>query len=140
MPLLSFLKRQPERASSGATQYTNLLSAYCVTKAALAMLVQAMASELGAFDIRVNGVLPGVIETGMTLPTLNNNAEQRQYMVRETPAGRLGRPDDVAAAVEYLMSSSAGFVTGQCLAVDGGQTLLGQPQWYRTDFSARRSP
>jgi len=122
-------------ASSGATQYTNLLSAYCVTKAALAMMVQAMAAELGVRGIRVNGVLPGVIETGMTAPMLGSAESQRDYLQRETPLGRLGRPEDIAAAVEYLASPGASFVTGHCIAVDGGQTVLGQPQWYLTDFT-----
>jgi NAD(P)-dependent dehydrogenase (short-subunit alcohol dehydrogenase family) len=124
-------------ASSGATQYTNLLSAYCVTKAGLAMLVQAMAAELGPYNIRVNGVLPGVIETGMTAPMLGNGDGQRGYLLRETPMGRLGRPEDIAAAVAYLASPAASFVTGHSIAVDGGQTLVGQPQWYVTDYTRK---
>jgi NAD(P)-dependent dehydrogenase (short-subunit alcohol dehydrogenase family) len=122
-------------ASSGATQYTNLLSAYCVAKAGLAMLVKAMASELASYDIRVNGLLPGVIETGMTAPMLSDGNDHRDYLLRHTPAGRLGSPEDIAGAVSYLASHDAAFVTGQCLAVDGGQTLLGQPQWFATDYS-----
>ncbi|NKQ56116.1 SDR family oxidoreductase [Amycolatopsis sp. K13G38] len=125
-------------ASSGAVQYTTLLSAYCVTKAALGMLVQAMAAELAAFDIRVNGVMPGVIETGMTAPVLDHNERQRRGLIRRTPAGRLGRPEDIANAVAYLCSPEASFVTGHSIAVDGGQTVLGQPQWYVTDYSQKR--
>lgn len=121
-------------ASSGATQYTNLLSAYCVTKAGLAMLVKAMASELGPHHIRVNGVLPGVIETGMTSPMLDSGDDQRNYLLKNTPAGRLGLPEDIAGAVAFLASSDAGFVTGQSIGVDGGQTLVGQPQWFVTDY------
>jgi NAD(P)-dependent dehydrogenase (short-subunit alcohol dehydrogenase family) len=120
--------------SSGATQYTDLLGAYCCTKAALWMLVRGLASELGGHGIRVNAVLPGVIETGMTSPMLSGPDDHRSALLRATPAGRLGAPDDIAAAVAYLASNEAGFVTGIAIPVDGGQTLHGQPQWYTTDY------
>jgi NAD(P)-dependent dehydrogenase (short-subunit alcohol dehydrogenase family) len=121
-------------ASSGATQYSDLLLAYCASKAALAMLVTGMASELGAHRIRVNGVLPGVIETGMTRPALDSNDDQRQALLTSTPVGRLGLPEDVASAVHFLASDEASFITGHCMPVDGGQTIHGHPQWYYTDY------
>jgi NAD(P)-dependent dehydrogenase (short-subunit alcohol dehydrogenase family) len=125
--------------SSGATQYTDLLGAYCSTKAALWMLVRGLASELGGHGIRVNAVLPGVIETGMTSPMLGGPEDHRSALLRATPAGRLGAPDDVAAAVAYLASDGASFITGIAIPVDGGQTLHGQPQWYATDYRERSS-
>jgi NAD(P)-dependent dehydrogenase (short-subunit alcohol dehydrogenase family) len=121
-------------ASSGAVQHTDLLSAYCATKAALRMLVSGMASELGTHRIRVNAVLPGVIETGMTAPMLEIPDEHREALLATTPVGRLGNPEDVAALVEFLASPASGFITGQAIGVDGGQTLKGQPQWYHTDY------
>jgi NAD(P)-dependent dehydrogenase (short-subunit alcohol dehydrogenase family) len=121
-------------ASSGATQYTDLLFAYCATKAALAMMVVGMASELGNHRIRVNGVLPGVIETGMTAPMLGSSDEQRQELLKATPVGRLGRPEDVANTVRFLASEDAAFITGHCVPVDGGQLIHGHPQWYYTDY------
>jgi NAD(P)-dependent dehydrogenase (short-subunit alcohol dehydrogenase family) len=120
-------------ASSGAVQYTDLLGAYCATKSALAMLVQAMASELGAYQIRVNAVLPGVIQTGMTAPMLGSNDGQAASLMRSTPLGRLGAPADIARTVQFLASDGAGYITGQSIGVDGGQTILGQPQWYVSD-------
>lgn len=122
--------------SSGAVQHTDLLSAYCATKAGLLMLAVGMASELGNHRIRVNTVLPGVVETGMTAPMLrgeDGNAH-RQSLLADTPVGRLGVPEDIAHAVLYLSSDAAGFVTGASIRIDGGQTIHGHPRWYRTDY------
>lgn len=123
-------------ASSGAAQYSDLLSAYCATKAALRMLAIGMASELGAHRIRVNAVLPGVIETGMTGPVLDGEQgqEHRDVLLADTPAGRLGDPADVAALVLFLASDEAAFITGQGILVDGGQTIHGHPRWFRADY------
>lgn len=122
-------------ASSGARQHADLLGAYCTTKAGLQMLARTMASELGPHRIRVNTVLPGVIETGMTAPMLGGEQgdRTRQVLLENTPVGRLGRPEDVAALVAYLASPEAAYVTGESVMIDGGQTLLGHPRWFATD-------
>lgn len=124
-------------ASSGATQYSDLLGAYCVTKAAVRMLAIGLASELGNHRIRVNAVEPGVIETGMTGPMLGGEQGQahRDILLSDTPVGRLGGPRDVAELVLFLSSNeSAGYITGVGVPIDGGQTLHGHPRWYRTDY------
>lgn len=125
-------------ASSGARQHADLLGAYCATKAGLQMLARTMASELGPHRIRVNAVMPGVIETGMTSPMLDGDQGDavRDVILANTPVGRLGRPEDVAALVAYLASSEAGYVTGESVMIDGGQTLLGHPRWFATDNRA----
>ena len=91
-----------------------------VTKHALIGLTRSLAMELAPSGIRVNCVAPGVIETDMVKvlgeETLKDLAEQ-------TPLGRLGKPEDIAAAVAYLASDKASFVTGQVLAVDGAFVL-----------------
>jgi len=124
--------------SSGAVQYSDLLGAYCVTKAGLRMLTIGLASELGNYRIRVNAVMPGVIETGMTGPMLTgpNGMAHRAGLLSDTPVGRLGGPEDVANAVAFLASDEAAFITGDCILVDGGQTIHGHPRWYRSDYRA----
>ena len=90
---------------------------YSTAKAALIGLTKALAKEVGPAGIRVNCVAPGVIRTEMlaelSRETLNDLEE-------ETPLCRLGTPDDVAAAVAFLVSDGAGFITGQVLAPNGG--------------------
>jgi NAD(P)-dependent dehydrogenase (short-subunit alcohol dehydrogenase family) len=120
-------------ASSGADTHSDQLSAYCTTKAGLRMLTTGMASELGVHRIRVNAVMPGVIETGMTGPMLANG-DHRDVLLAETAVGRLGDPADVANAVCFLASDDAAFITGVSLMVDGGQTIHGHPRWFRLDY------
>ena len=121
-------------ASSGAVLHSDQLSAYCATKAAVRMLAMGMASELGIYRIRVNIVMPGVIESPMTSPMLDSELGHRDVLLAETPVGRLGVPNDVAEAVYFLSSRRAGFVTGSSLMLDGGQTLHGHPRWFRLDY------
>ena len=91
--------------------------AYSATKGAVVAFTKALAKELGPSGIRVNCVSPGVIDTEM-------NAQHGEETMRElcdcTPLGRIGLPEDVAAAVSYLVSDAASFVTGQVLPVNGG--------------------
>ncbi|HEU0193905.1 MAG TPA: 3-oxoacyl-[acyl-carrier-protein] reductase [Gaiellales bacterium] len=90
---------------------------YAASKAGLIGLTKALAKELGGRGVRVNAIAPGYIETALTdaLPE-----PARAAILASTPLGRLGRPEDVAAAVRFLVSDAAAFVTGDVLAVDGG--------------------
>ena len=92
-------------------------SAYCISKAGLAMMTRALARELGP-EVRVNGVSPGAILWPETTPA---ELEQNEILGR-TALGRLGEPGDIASAVAYL-ALDAPYVTGQILAVDGGRSL-----------------
>jgi NAD(P)-dependent dehydrogenase (short-subunit alcohol dehydrogenase family) len=94
---------------------------YCMTKHALEGLTKAMAVELAPHNIRVNSVAPTFIETPMTAPMLAK-PEFRAFVDAMIPLGRIGKPDDVASAVLYLVSPAANMVTGTSLLIDGGWT------------------
>jgi NAD(P)-dependent dehydrogenase (short-subunit alcohol dehydrogenase family) len=94
---------------------------YCMTKHALEGLTKAMAVELAPHNIRINSVAPTFIETPLTAPMLAK-PEFRAFVDAMIPLGRIGKPDDVAAAVLYLASPAANMVTGTSLLVDGGWT------------------
>lgn len=117
-------------SSSLATAHSDQVGAYCVSKAALLPMVTSFAAELGIYGIRVNAILPGVVETGMTHAMLDEHGA-RDALLNDTPLGRLGRGADIAAAVDFLASDSSAWVTGTHLAVDGGQSIYNQPQWIK---------
>jgi 3-oxoacyl-[acyl-carrier protein] reductase len=93
---------------------------YAASKAGLIGLTKAVAKELASRHITVNAVAPGFIETAMT-GALGEKA--REGLMAQIPLGRLGAPEDVAAAVAFLCSEEAAYVTGQVLAVDGGMVM-----------------
>jgi NAD(P)-dependent dehydrogenase (short-subunit alcohol dehydrogenase family) len=71
----------------------------------------------------VNAVCPGIIDTPMMQRFTGGTAEGAQRVIAQEPVGRMGRPEEIAAAVLWLCSEAAGFVTGHALVVDGGQTV-----------------
>ena len=93
---------------------------YAVAKAALHTLSCYLAAEYGPFGVTVNCISPGMTETSL----IGDIPEKAQMMVaRQTPARRLATPDDIAAAVLYLISDGASFVTGHTLRVNGGMSM-----------------
>jgi len=94
---------------------------YCMTKHAIEGLTKAMAVELAPESIRVNSVAPTFIETDMTRGWFSD-AKFMKFVRRMIPLGKVGQPEDVAAAVIYLCSDGAKMVTGHSLLVDGGWT------------------
>jgi NAD(P)-dependent dehydrogenase (short-subunit alcohol dehydrogenase family) len=102
------------------------MAGYCASKAGLEMLIRVAADELGPLGIRANAVRPGLVPTDMAMPLTDDDAIVRDYH-DQMPLGRLGTPEDIAAAVRYLAGPESGWVTGQVLAVDGGHTLRRGP-------------
>jgi NAD(P)-dependent dehydrogenase (short-subunit alcohol dehydrogenase family) len=96
-------------------------SIYVASKHAVEGLTKAAALEVATTGIRVNAVAPGPVDTGM-LDRLTGGAQERlDYMKSYVPARRLGKPEEIAAAIVFLASPQASFLTGQSLAVDGGK-------------------
>lgn len=98
------------------------LAHYCASKGGLDGLMRALAVELAGSGITVNAVAPGTILTE-SLEELYAEPGVMESVTRIIPVGRLGLPEDIAAAVEFFASADAGFVNGQSLIVDGGQTI-----------------
>jgi 3-oxoacyl-[acyl-carrier protein] reductase len=93
---------------------------YAAAKAGMLGMVRSLAREAGGRGVRVNAVAPGYVRTDMTAGLTD---EQRNAVLAVTPLGRLGEPEDVAAAVAFLVSDSASFVTGEVLSVNGGLAM-----------------
>jgi 3-oxoacyl-[acyl-carrier protein] reductase len=94
---------------------------YAAAKAGMIGFAKALAQEVASRAITVNTVAPGFIATAMTAGLA---PEQRARLIERIPAGRLGTPEDVAAAVLFLASEEAAYVTGQCLHVNGGMAMI----------------
>ncbi|HEX4810664.1 MAG TPA: 3-oxoacyl-[acyl-carrier-protein] reductase [Bryobacteraceae bacterium] len=90
---------------------------YVASKAGLIGLTKSLAREVGSRNITVNAVAPGFVETDMT-HGLNDALKQK--MIEQTPLGRIGKPEEIAAAVKFLASEEASFITGHVLDVNGG--------------------
>jgi NAD(P)-dependent dehydrogenase (short-subunit alcohol dehydrogenase family) len=106
-------------STSAFTASTGPMVAYDASKAAVKLLTQAAAREAAPAGVRVNAVAPGTVETNLTRGLATS--EQLAALGRErVPLGRLGRPEEIAAAVAFLASDAASYVTGHVLVADGG--------------------
>ncbi len=129
-------------ASIGGKRPTAGMSAYGTSKAGVISLTQTLALELGPHKINVNAVCPGAVVTWGTLGKpiyqamkqglSEDKAQAKVYAtdplvrdhVKQTPLGRLGKPDEIANMVVFLASRQSDFITGQAINVDGGQLMV----------------
>lgn len=94
-------------------------AAYCASKAAILQFTRVAALEAARFGLQVNALAPGYVATDLNADSLADEGV-RERILRRVPAGRIADPDDLVAAVEYLLSSGSDYVTGHTLVIDGG--------------------
>ena len=106
-------------ASMFALFGSGLVPSYSASKGALVQLTKSMAIELAPFNIQVNAIAPGFLETDMTEP-VKTMPQLYQEVIARTPAGRWGNRDELAGTAVFLASRASDFVTGTTIVVDGG--------------------
>ncbi|HXZ05461.1 MAG TPA: SDR family oxidoreductase, partial [Ktedonobacteraceae bacterium] len=93
---------------------------YAASKAAILALTLSTAREMASRNITANAIAPGFIPTALTSSLTE---QQRNYLLENTPAGRFGEPEEIAAAINFFCSPEAAYITGQILCVDGGMAM-----------------
>jgi len=107
-------------ASRSAMKADERKGAYCVAKAGVVMLTRVLARELGRYNIRVNAISPGVVETEMSRPMWSDPRFMRQFMAI-VPLGRMAQPNEIANVALFLASEASSYITGHTILVDGGR-------------------
>ncbi len=93
---------------------------YAASKAGLIALAKSAAKEFAGRGITVNAIAPGFIQTSMTQGLLNT---RKDYLINQIPMGRVGKPEEVAGLVSYLVSDDAAYITGETIRIDGGMSM-----------------
>jgi 2-dehydro-3-deoxy-D-gluconate 5-dehydrogenase len=123
----SMVKRREGKIINIASMYSffgsSFIPSYSAAKGALVQLTKSMAIELAPFNIQVNAIAPGWIETDMTAPVKTEAPDLYQEIIIRTPAGRFGNPDECAGTAVFLASRASDFVTGATICVDGGYSI-----------------
>ncbi len=110
-------------ASVAGLRPAPMTGAYCVTKAALIMLTQVLAAELGVYNIRVNAIAPGFIRTDMSKAVWTSDMYKEH--LKTLPISRLGETDDITGAALYLASDASSLMTGETIVIDAGARFVG---------------
>ena len=137
-------RRWPRRAAAPSSGLSSIagplthpfMSAYCVSKAGLEALVRNAADELGRANVRVNAVRPSIVPTELAAPLEQDPGVLADYLAN-MPISRTGTVDDVAHLIRFLCGPESSWITGQCIAVDGGHTLRRGPNvehWARAIY------
>ncbi|QCK85953.1 SDR family oxidoreductase [Phreatobacter aquaticus] len=109
-------------SSIGGLRGSEVIGAYCISKAADMQLARNLAHEYGPHNIRVNCIAPGLIKTDFAKALWENPAALAER-TRTTPLRRIGEPDEIAGAAVFLASKAGSFTTGQSIVIDGGVTI-----------------
>ena len=121
----SMVKQRQGKIINIASMYalfgSGFVPSYSASKGALVQLTKSMAIELAPFNIQVNAIAPGWLETDMTAPV--KTMPLYQEIITRTPAGRFGNPDECAGTAVFLASRASDFVTGATICVDGGYSI-----------------
>ncbi len=97
--------------------------AYTSSKTALLGMTRALASEYSHTGVRFNAIAPGFIESKMLASAMDDDPERKSKVLKRTPAGRFGKPEEIGMAAAFLASDASQFITGVCLPVDGGNAI-----------------
>jgi gluconate 5-dehydrogenase len=124
-------KRMIERKQGSIIMITSMAAlygidrvvAYSASKSAVGGMVKALTTEFSPYNVRVNAIAPGFIETPMMLTAMNGDPARRDKAMDRTPMGTWGKPDDVGWAAVFLASAASKFITGVTLPVDGGNSI-----------------
>jgi 2-dehydro-3-deoxy-D-gluconate 5-dehydrogenase len=123
----SMVNRRQGKIINIASMYSlfgsGFVPSYSAAKGALVQLTKSMAIELAPFNIQVNAIAPGWIETDITAPLKTDYPALYQEIITRTPAGRFGNPDECAGTAVFLASRASDFVTGATICVDGGYSI-----------------
>lgn len=99
-------------------------TAYCAAKAGVILFTKALAMEWAKYNIRVNSISPGWMQTSLVESEFITNKKKYQEIIENTPMGRFGEPKELGPAVVYLASEASSYATGENLVIDGGYTTL----------------
>lgn len=110
-------------SSTNSFQAEDGSSAYDASKGAVLMLTKSLATSLADYNIRVNGVAPGLIYTPLTRPALEKNPDKVEHYSKKALLRRIGEPEECAGAAVFLASAAASYITGETIIVDGGLTV-----------------